>query len=916
MPRGRRRGRRIPPSSLPAGVPTLVLSASSVSLSATAGDTATTQSVITARSGTGAPLGGVGIGTVTEDSGSGWLSATVQQGFPALVTIVCDPDGLSAATYTGSVQVTDPQASNSPRTVTVSFVVGAAQAAPTIVRSPSTVALSVQQGNAATATADVLITSGTAGVLAGPTVGTITGTGSTGVTAAITGNDPYTLTVTAASAALTSAGSPYSATVPILDADASNSPQNVTVTLTVTAVSPPPTPTILLSSSTLSLTAVEGSGVTRTGTITVSSGNGAALGTTTVGTITGTGASAVSTSVNGHVVTVSAAVGSLSAAVYTITIPILDSLASNSPQNVTLTFTVTASNVPTTNIPAAVNLLGSVAGQNILVAGGWPLPPGAMTAQDVTDRKFAIFVNAVEQSCYVEAMPGRHPDGSVRSLIYQFRYDIPNSTPISAEARIGTARTTTDLAKTSLTPTVLWVTQPSQTWGIDALPTAKLLATDTAYLCATDLTFQPLIPASQQTAAETARFTTLLEARANALRNNTVNRDQGANGSVDKFRSTYDVPRALLAHWCKTGNPQWYQDAMALCYRLTEYVFPGPTYSGYNPSPNVWGEARFTQTSNADWAEQYSQRLWSYAACWQASGYAPFYTRVNAAHQMQNSSVRATQAGAIQVSGDLGYISQPYGMRPNVFKATRHIVAYAIGANRRTSSPSGYGNRNMVFPTELPFIIDAWEARSWNRAGDWRNGVVGINYANTDGTANNAPHAEDFPTFQLSLANHMLIAYEREVYADARIPAMVKANVDALLLNTRALVAGDTGYPTAAWGAPYWMNRNGPASQGFGGAATCVYFGMDAAAIAYCAAKFPGVTVNGATYSTWYDRAVDAAANSTTVQSYEWGLWNVGWKIFGELFGNAQSGPYYRANGFPAGPSAINALTVPTGWPI
>ena len=184
-PNRKRRGKRLPPSTTGSLTPTLSLSKSTVTLAATADDTATVQAIVTAQSGNGGALGGVGLGTIVEHSGSGWLSASVQGSFPALITIVCDPTGLTAATYTGTVPITDQRASNSPQNISVTFTVSAGIPAPTIVRSPTTVALSVQQGNAATATANVVITSGTAGVLAGPTVGTITGTGSTGVTAAI-----------------------------------------------------------------------------------------------------------------------------------------------------------------------------------------------------------------------------------------------------------------------------------------------------------------------------------------------------------------------------------------------------------------------------------------------------------------------------------------------------------------------------------------------------------------------------------------------------------------------------------------------------------------------------------------------------------------------------------------------------------
>lgn len=909
-PNRKRRGKRLPPSTAGSLTPTLTLSRSTVTLAATTDDTATVQAIVTAQSGNGGALGGVGLGTIVEDSGSGWLSASVQGSFPALVTVVCDPTGLTAATYTGTVPITDPRASNSPQNISVTFTVSAG-VVPSLVISNPTMALSVQQGNAATTTATCVITSGTSANLGTLSVGTITGTGATGVSASISGN---VVTVTGASAALTSASSPYTATVPIVDATASNSPQNITVTLNVTAVSPPVTPVMALSSPSVAWTVTEGTSASRSATVTVSASNGAPLGTTSVGTITGTGAADVTATVSGHVVTVSFALATLAAGTFSAVVPIANSTASNSPLNFTVNLTVSAAPSSSYDINADVHLLDSTAGAGVFVGGGWPLRPGDLMPADVSSREFSVFVNGAEQSCFVEAMPGLFPDGSVRALLVQFLYDIPNSTPISAQVKMRTIRTTTDLSPVPMTPQACWSVTTGYTWGSEGRIKAKLLPRDPSYLCETDVTFQPLIPSAQHTPQEVARFDTFMAARSNGLRTVTTNKD---SSTVQTFRSTYDSPRALLAFWQRTGNVTWYQDAMQLIYRMTEWVFPGPAYTGYNPNPNIHGESRFTQVANADWKEEHSQRLWSYAAAWQLTGYSPFYTRVNASHMYDNRSGRSTQAGALQLAGSAGYIDPTYGIRQNVFRVTRPVVGYAIGANRRMSTPSGAGNRNMIFPTELPFIIDALATHVWNRAGDWRNGVTGIYYGNSDGTNNNAPHAEDFPTFQLSLINHFYMMYERHVKADSRIPALIKANVDALLLNSRALISGDTGFGIASYGSPYWMNRNGPASQGAGGAATPVYLVMDAAAIAYCAARYPTDVIAGADYATWYNRALDPEQNKyvQAIQAFDWNLFNNGWKIYGEQFGNSQAGPYFMRNGVPTGPATINSLAVPTTFP-
>lgn len=907
MARRGRRGRRT--SQLGGGfvVPTLVLSQSSVSLSATEGATAVVQGVVTARSSNGGTLAGVGLGTITETNGSGWLSATVQPGFPALVTVVCDPTGLADATYTGTVQVTDVAASNSPRTISVTFVVDAVPA-PTLVLSNPTMALSVQQGNAATMTATCSVTSGTATGIGTLSLGTITGTGSTGVTATVEGN---LVTITGASAALTSASSPYTATVPVIDATATNSPQNITVTLNVAPVSPPATPTMALSASSVAWAVTEGTSTVRAVDVTVSSTNGASLGTTSVGTITGTASSYLTTSVTGHVVTVTFTTGAATAGSYTATVPILDTLADNTPVNFTVTVTVDPVASSTYDIDADVHLLASTAGANVFVGGGWPLRQGDLMPADVTARKLAVFVNGTEQACFVEAMPGRFPDGSVRSVFVQFRTDIPNSTPITAQVKIRTTRTTTDISRTVMDPAVCWAITTGNVWGDDGSIKAKLLPRNPSYLCACDITFEPLLPASNQDAAETARLDTFFGQRWNAL--NTSTEQSRILDEVRHYQATYESSRALLASWCRTGNVSHYQGAMATAYRLLEYTNNSTAASKPNPSTNVFGEQRMV---NADGgiAEPMSLRYLNYAACWQLSGYAPFFAAVNGLHMYYNYAGRATAAGANAVNNTStgGYVNSVYLPRFNLRQSFVHLIAYAIGANRRQTTQTGFGNRDMNFPVELPLIVGAFVNSTYAK-GDYRDGLTGCSPNSTDGAANGGTGTGAVPNFQLNYINAFYMFYEREVYADSRIPGLIKANTDVILANSKPLTSGSRGfgYTDSGYGTTYWAN---PTTSGTG---MSDYLGYAMGSIAYCAAKYPNTVSNGATYETWYARSVDyknVGYTSGTLAS-DWNQYTRGMKILGEAFGFQQAGPYHIRNGVPTGASAINSLSVITAWP-
>ena len=73
--------------------------------------------------------GGVAGPSPPETSGGSWLSVTPVGGTaPTALTVTTDPSGLSQGIYRGSVIVTAPGATNSPRTVQVTLVVDPASA--------------------------------------------------------------------------------------------------------------------------------------------------------------------------------------------------------------------------------------------------------------------------------------------------------------------------------------------------------------------------------------------------------------------------------------------------------------------------------------------------------------------------------------------------------------------------------------------------------------------------------------------------------------------------------------------------------------------------------------------------------------------------------------------------------------------
>jgi hypothetical protein len=154
---------------------------------------------------------------------------------------------------------------------------------------------------------------------------------------------PATLTVQPVTGALTPAT--YTATIPVQSGVASNSPQALTVSFTVAAP-----PAIALSSVSLTYTAIQGGANPASQFITITNSGGGTLSGLSTGTISyGPGATGwlqaptLNTTTAPATLTVQPVTGALTPGTYTATIPVQSGVASNSPQTLTVSFTVTAS---------------------------------------------------------------------------------------------------------------------------------------------------------------------------------------------------------------------------------------------------------------------------------------------------------------------------------------------------------------------------------------------------------------------------------------------------------------------------------------------------------------------------------------------------------------------------------------------
>ena len=256
-------------------------------------------------------------------SGGSWLSVSPALGLtPGFVSVSVNASGLTAATYNGTVIIAASGATS--QVVNVSLVVSSA---PSISLSPSSLSFTYQTGGSAPAAQSVSI-AGNSGLA-------FTATASGGSWLSVTptsGATGSSSSVTVSVSPSSLAAGTYSGTVTIAAAGAAS--QAVNVTLVVSTSSQ----TITATPSSLNFTASVGAAAPPSQTVNVTGGGSSSMSVTTSG---GSWLSAsLSASTTQAVVTVSVNPANLTAGTYTGTVAIALPGATNSPQNVAVTFVV------------------------------------------------------------------------------------------------------------------------------------------------------------------------------------------------------------------------------------------------------------------------------------------------------------------------------------------------------------------------------------------------------------------------------------------------------------------------------------------------------------------------------------------------------------------------------------------------
>lgn len=175
----------------------------------------------------------------------------------------------------------------------------------------------------------------------------------------------------------------------------------------------------------------------------------------------------------------------------------------------------------------------------VLVSSGVPLPPGKLTASQLSQIR--LFVGGQEQALYVEALHGAHPDGSLRAVLLQFNHVLGLGTPVAGQLVIGQTRAIPDLSK----PT-----------ASRATPAAVVLAADPAYLISTELVGPTLSVASATQMSSTAqRYETDFQKYADI---------HWKSAGADWTENYYDRALIYYAWWARSGNVEYWKRATAL----------------------------------------------------------------------------------------------------------------------------------------------------------------------------------------------------------------------------------------------------------------------------------------------------------------------------------------------------------------
>ena len=582
----------------------------------------------------------------------------------------------------------------------------------------------------------------------------------------------------------------------------------------------------------------------------------------------------------------------------------------------------------------------------VLISSGFPLPPGLVTESMVTEGSIKIVVQGSEIPAHVSALRGRHSDGTLRSVLIQFTTSMAQGTWQTAQVIFdGGARTNADPAylRPSLTTVqnnnVILPADPS--YLVSTMVTFQGLLPagggtaeeEKQYTALADATFTELVSTQNTGTAsyEEVRGMLSLWVKTGDLRY--------FNHAVDYTLSTWlpadtQPPADNAGRPCRADavvNPDGRPTSRTVCGGNGEQWVPRTfgyaamyLLTGYR---DFWGiVASIAQSQQFDIIDQaaanskvipysgydtprtnYSFEYGGLLAAYMIEATIPVDGSWNKGRRYNWTQQLEWTLNAIkQNEWNFRWIpfDNGFGEVPAVGTAITQggVSAELLGvyAQRfdpivRAAQPMPTSGYVMVGPvTGGSFSAGALTGIPATATGpdetDYRMGLVGTR-SNSPRQVNNPPHTQ-IPSFQLVFPTNFLIDYYLYVRRDVRIPAMVKKNLDVLLLQMRSLRLGDGGYGLTggAWGIPVF-GKPYPLENPISAAkANCWELPEYPRLVAFVLKTLGDDTVNGASYPTWYSHLIDTANNAPVniMAPYQW-------KLFGQFFGSASDTPWIAA---------------------
>ena len=576
-----------------------------------------------------------------------------------------------------------------------------------------------------------------------------------------------------------------------------------------------------------------------------------------------------------------------------------------------------------------------------LISSGFPVPEGLVSEQMIRNGTVRVKVEGNEVAANVSALRGRHHDGTLRSVLIQFQYSMDENDVLPAQVIIDNKiRKYPDPEYKR--PTLETVKNNNVIFPVDA-----------KYLVTTNIYFRPLLPAGQGSPAEEKFFTELAEDRFDYLMDMPVDSwwasfYEPGSASIGLWSRTGDLKywdgamRAAMRQLdymspapdsggsAVLANPDGRETSHSrseipltenMCHMIFSYA-QMYLLTGYR---DFWGIVAASWVNQQVYIRNQTEAMERVPRVGQYDhprfNYATAYGWLTPAFLIDATVDVSLQQGMakhwkkenwLEHAGWLinALTEQPWdvawipfesgsGERPKGIIMQGEVTATIYSAYYQRFEPPVSDMPNVGF---IQIKASSLQGGSF-QAGDlefpnsqtgavatgpeeldYRNGIVG--------TRSWSPRKDPNPVFQFAIFPvNFLIDYYLNIYADPRIPPIVKKHTEVTIMQIRKMQKDDTAYGTyGKWGrtthtAPYDL-RNPVRHDRANPWMLPVYARMVAFTL-----KTHGVdeVVNGKTYTEWYEIFINPA-NVSPRGNLQWQ-----WRHFGQMYGWQQDAPWMMA---------------------